>query len=195
MIVEPVILTGNHVSLEPMQQDHLSALCEVGLDEELWRWTVNACRKPDDMERYMAAAFDDQKHGTALPFVTIDKTSGKVVGSTRFGNIDAKNRKAEIGWTWIGPKWQRTYINTEAKLLMLAHAFEVWKCIRVELKTDALNERSRNAILRIGAREEGIFRNHMITDAGRFRDTVYFSIIDIEWEQVRDKLIDRLRSS
>ena len=112
-----------------------------------------------------------------------------VIGSTRFGGIDTKNRRAEIGWTWINPKWQRTAINTEAKLLMLKHAFEVWKCIRVELKTDVLNEKSRNAILRIGAKEEGIFRQHLITDSGRFRDTVYFSIIDTEWEAMKANLL------
>jgi RimJ/RimL family protein N-acetyltransferase len=114
------------------------------------------------------------------------------VGSTRFGNIDPVNRRAEIGWTWINPAWQRTAINTEAKLLMLTHAFEVWKCIRVELKTDANNEQSRKAIARIGAREEGTLRNHMITETGRFRDSVYFSIIDSEWESIKTKLASKL---
>lgn len=141
------------------------------------------------MQKYIEAALDEQKRGISLPFVTIEKSSDKVVGSTRFGNIDRQNRRIEIGWTWINPNWQRTIINTEAKLMMLEQAFEIWKCIRVELKTDALNLKSRNAILRIGATEEGILRQHLITDSGRFRDSVYFSIIDSEWEQVKENLI------
>ncbi len=128
-----------------------------------------------------------------MPFATRELGSNKIVGSTRFGNIDAGNRKAEIGWTWINPQWQRTFVNTEAKLLMLTHAFEVWNCIRVELKTDALNEKSRNAILRIGAKEEGVLRNHMITDGGRYRDSVFFSIIEGEWESVKMNLISKLQ--
>jgi RimJ/RimL family protein N-acetyltransferase len=149
----------------------------------------------DDMQSYIETALDEQKRGVSLPFVTIDKSSNTIVGSTRFGNIDRRNRRVEIGWTWINPKWQRTAINTEAKFLMLARAFEIWKCIRVELKTDALNEKSRKAIARIGAKEEGILRNHMITDSGRFRDTVYFSIIDTEWEKVKENLLSRLKNA
>jgi RimJ/RimL family protein N-acetyltransferase len=138
-------------------------------------------------------ALDDQTKGICLPFITRDKTSGRVIGSTRFGNIDKPNRKTEIGWTWIAPEWQRTFVNTEAKFLMLSHAFEVWNCIRVEFKTDALNEKSRNAIARIGAKEEGVFRNHMITESGRFRDSVYFSIIESEWESVKKGLFEMLK--
>lgn len=144
------------------------------------------------MKSYVETALKEQKQGISLPFATIEKSSEKVVGSTRFGNIDVKNRRVEIGWTWIGKDWQRTAVNTEAKFLMLRHAFESWKCIRVELKTDALNEKSRNAILRIGAKEEGIFRQHIITDSGRFRDTVYYSILDTEWENVKSNLKARL---
>jgi RimJ/RimL family protein N-acetyltransferase len=110
------------------------------------------------------------------------------MGSTRFGNIDAPNHRVEIGWTWIGKPWQRTPVNTEAKFLMLQHAFEVWQCIRVEFKTDALNTRSRAAIARLGAKEEGIFRHHMITESGRLRDSVYFSIINDEWPEVKTLL-------
>jgi RimJ/RimL family protein N-acetyltransferase len=192
MIVEPIILEGKSVRLEPMSVEHISALCTVGLEEQLWRWTPYRVATPDDMRRYVEAALADRHRGAALPFVTVEVGSGGVVGSTRFGNIDTVNRRAEIGWTWIAPNWQRTAVNTEAKLLMLTHAFETWKCIRVELKTDALNERSRNAIRRIGAAEEGIFRNHMITGSGRFRDSVYFSIIDSEWSSVKCKLTARL---
>src|SRR4030095_9518856 len=118
---------------------------------------------PEEMRAYVEAALGEQARGVSLPFVTIEKSSGRVVGSTRFGNIDRENRHVEIGWTWIGREWQRTAVNTEAKYLMLRHAFESLECLRVELKTDSLNERSRNAILRLGAKEEGIFRNHMVT--------------------------------
>lgn len=146
------------------------------------------------MLRYVETALEDQRNGSSLPFVTKHIESGKIVGSTRFGNIDARNRKVEIGWTWIDPRWQRTVVNTEAKLLMLTHAFETWNCVRVELKTDALNEKSRKAFLRIGAKEEGILRKHMITDSGRFRDSVFFSIIDEEWEAVKISLAEKIRS-
>jgi RimJ/RimL family protein N-acetyltransferase len=192
MKVEPVVLEGEFVRLEPMRVDHLPALTKVGLEPSLWKWTIADIKTDADMERYVRAALADQMLGTALPFVTVNKKSGKIVGSTRFGNIDTVNRRAEIGWTWINPEWQRTAINTEAKLLMLTHAFEEWKCIRVELKTDANNEKSRNAITRIGATEEGILRNHMITESGRFRDSVYFSIIESEWESVKAKLASKL---
>ena len=171
-----------------MRVDHLPALIEVGMDESLWKWTNNIVKSESDLERYVRDALAMQMQGTAVPFVTIDRESGKVVGSTRFGNIDTANRKVEIGWTWINPKWQRTVINTNAKLLMLTHAIEVWDCIRVELKTDSNNEKSRNAMRRIGCTEEGTMRNHMITESGRFRHSVYFSIIASEWESVKADL-------
>jgi len=192
MKVEPVVLEGEFVRLEPMRVDHLPALIKVGLDRSLWKWTIADIKTDADMERYVRSALADQMLGTALPFVTVNTKSGKIVGSTRFGNIDTVNRRAEIGWTWINPEWQRTAINSEAKLLMLTHAFEEWKCIRVELKTDANNEKSRKAITRIGATEEGTLRNHMITESGRFRDSVYFSIIESEWESVKAKLASKL---
>ena len=192
MKVEAVVLEGEFVRLEPMRVDHLPALTKVGLEPSLWKWTIADIKTDADMERYVRTALADQMLGTALPFVTVNKKSGKIVGSTRFGNIDTVNRRAEIGWTWINPEWQRTAINSEAKLLMLTHAFEEWKCIRVELKTDANNEKSRNAITRIGATEEGTLRNHMITESGRFRDSVYFSIIESEWESVKAKLASKL---
>jgi RimJ/RimL family protein N-acetyltransferase len=192
MLIEPVILQGEHVRLEPMRYDHLDALCGAGLDDGLWEWTVNECRTRDDMQKYLNTAMDEFSRRSSLPFVTIDRAAGTVVGSTRFGNIDAHNKKCEIGWTWINPKFQRTYINTEAKLLMLSHAFETWGCIRVELKTDALNERSRAAIERIGGVQEGIFRSHMIADSGRIRDTVYYSILPVEWPAIKARLSRRL---
>ncbi len=194
MKIEAVTLEGKSVRLAPLKLEHLSELYETASDESLWLLTANVIKSRDDLRRYVETALDEQTRKVSLPFVTVEKSTNKITGSTRFGNIDVRNRKTEIGWTWINPKWQRTAINTEAKLLMLTHAFEFWKCVRVELKTDALNEKSRKAIARIGAKEEGIFRKHLITDAGRFRDTVYFSIIDSEWQTVKANLTDKLRS-
>jgi len=192
MKVEPVVLEGEKVRLEPLGLEHTADLCEAGLHEELWRLIPSSLKTPEDMKNYIQTALDEQARGISLPFATVEKTSGKAIGSTRFGNIDAANKRAEIGWTWIAPEWQRTYVNTEAKYLMLEHAFETWQCNRVELKTDALNERSRNAILRIGAKFEGIFRQHMITESGRLRDSAYFSIINTEWPEVKAKLKEKL---
>ncbi|MBP6004873.1 MAG: GNAT family N-acetyltransferase [Pyrinomonadaceae bacterium] len=194
MNIEPITLVGNSVRLEPMRVDHIPALSDVGLEPSIWQWTANIVKTRADIENYVVSALSDRDRGAALPFVTVLAESGTIVGSTRFSNIDAAHRKAEIGWTWIGPKWQRTAVNTEAKLLMLTHAFDVWKCIRVEFKTDANNVTSRNAIRRLGATEEGALRQHMITDSGRFRDSVYFSIIDSEWETVRKELVWKLEN-
>jgi RimJ/RimL family protein N-acetyltransferase len=190
MKIEPVVLESELVRLEPLESEHLEALCEVGLVEEIWLWSPQKIKNVEDMRDYVETALAERERGVSLPFVTIDKTQDKVVGSTRFGNIDVKNLRAEIGWTWINPAWQRTFVNSQAKLLMLTHAFETWKCIRVELKTDALNEKSRSAILRLGAKEEGIFRRHVITDTGRLRDSVFFSILDSEWRSVKERLIN-----
>lgn len=188
MIVSPVVLEGNSVRLEPMELRHVEALCEVGLDDSLWKLTTTLLRSSSDMRRYVETALDEQRAGKSLPFVTIQKSGGKVVGSTRFGNIEPNHRRVEIGWTWVAQPWQRTAINTEAKLLMLQHAFEVWDCLRVELKTDRLNEWSRRAIERIGAKEEGVLRSHMVAHDGRIRDTVYYSILSSEWPDVRRQL-------
>src|SRR6266496_3772114 len=184
----PVVLDGLRVRLEPMTMDHLDALAEAGRFEELWRWTQANASTPDAMRDYMQAALDEQRSGSCMPFVTIDKPSDTVVGSTRFGNIDVRNRRVEIGWTWVTPRFQRTYVNSEAKYLMLSRAFDVWGCVRVELKTDLLNARSRAAILRLGGVEEGVLRRHQLTQGGRFRDTVYYSILDNEWPGVRERL-------
>jgi RimJ/RimL family protein N-acetyltransferase len=192
MIVEPVTLEGRHVRLELLTIDRVEALCAVGLDPDLWTWIPFQVATPQEMRQYVESALADQAAGRSLPFVTIDRATGTIVGSSRFMNIEVPHRRVEIGSTWVGRAWQRSFVNTEAKLLMLAHAFERWGCIRVELKTDRLNERSRNAIKRIGAVEEGIFRQHMITASGRLRDTVYFSILDTEWSQVRARLAARL---
>lgn len=188
MTVEPVTLTGSHIRLEPLSIDHHGELCEIGLDPELWRWTIGEVLTPEDMRAYMLTALQWQKEGTALPFVTIESGSRRVVGSTRFMNIDRPHRRVEIGSTWIGKPWQRTAVNTEAKYLMLRHAFETLGCIRVELKTDSLNQQSRNAMLRMGAKEEGIFRNHMLCYGGRIRHSAWYSVIDSEWPEVKSRL-------
>ena len=192
MKLHPIVLEGRHVRLEPLTLGHHAALCEVALDPELWRWSVTDVGTPDDLRRYMEAALRDQEEGRALPFATIEHSTGRAVGSTRFGNADQAHRRVEIGWTWIGRPWQRTAINTEAKYLMLRHAFEKLGCIRVELKTNALNQRSRAAILRLGAKEEGTLRKHMISERGALRDTVCYSILDDEWPQVKARLEEML---
>lgn len=188
MQIQPITLEGTHVRLEPLSLDHHDALCRVGLDDEIWRWAPTAVHTPEEMRGYVEAALQAQTGGTALPFAIVRRASASVVGSTRYGNIDRLHRRVEIGWTWIGRPWQRTAVNTECKYLLLRHAFETLGCIRVEFKTDALNERSRRALLRIGAKEEGIFRNHMVVSTGRIRDSVYYSIVEGEWPQVKDSL-------
>jgi N-acetyltransferase len=195
MIVEPVTLRGSIVRLDVMTAGHIDALSRVGLEPEIWRWTQASIDTPDDMRAYALQALDELHRGVSLPFVIITQGSGEVVGSTRYGNIDPPNRRLEIGWTWITPAYQRTAVNTEAKLLLLTHAFERLGAHRVELKTDALNEKSRKAILRLGAVEEGIFRKHIVTASGRVRDTVYYSIIDTEWPAVKARLESRLASA
>ncbi|SRR5216684_162207 len=194
MVVSPITLEGAQVRLEPLAKAHLEGLALVGLDEELWRWIPTAVRTREEMAAYIEAALSEQKHGASLPFAIVEKAAGRAIGSTRYGNIDRTHHRVEIGWTWVAREWQRTAVNTEAKYLLLKHAFETLGCMSVELKTDSLNERSHAAILRIGAREEGIFRNHIITASGRIRHTVYFSIIDSEWPAVKAGLEASLAS-
>jgi RimJ/RimL family protein N-acetyltransferase len=190
--VDPVTLTGSVIRLEPLGLEHLDSLAEVGLDPALWRWIGFPVRTKDDLRRYIEDALRDREAGRAMPFATIHRASGRPIGSTRFGNIDLFNRRVEIGWTWVAPAWQRTAANTEAKLLMLEHAFGHLGCNRVEFKTDSLNTQSRQALLGIGATEEGTLRNHMVTESGRLRHSVYFSVIASEWPMVRSRLEERL---
>jgi len=188
MDLTPRVLEGPNVRLEPLTPGSLDGLCEAGLDPELWKLTVSRIRTRADMQRYLEEALADQQAGSALPFATVWRATGRVIGSTRFGNASPPNRRVEIGWTWLARPWQRTGANTEAKYLMLRHAFEQWGCIRVELKTSALNARSRAAILRIGAKEEGILRHHMINEDGSLRDSVFFSLLAGEWPEARRRL-------
>ncbi|MFN2387775.1 MAG: GNAT family N-acetyltransferase [Thermoanaerobaculia bacterium] len=192
MRVIRVTLEGRLVRLEPLSFSHVPGLWEAGSDPAIWRLGLEPVESAEEMREYVARALQMQEQGTALPFATVLRADGRLVGSTRFGNIDRENRHVEIGWTWIAPRWQRTAVNTEAKLLMLGHAFEEWRCLRVELKTDVLNERSRSAILRLGAREEGIFRKHAVARSGRVRDSIFYSIIDEEWPSVREGLERKL---
>jgi RimJ/RimL family protein N-acetyltransferase len=194
-IVTPLTLEGSVVRLEPLRPEHAAVLFAAAKDarDDIFRWFPYAMSTPEDFERAVEKALDEQKRGESVPFATVERPSGRVIGSTRYMNIDRANLRVEIGSTWIAPAWQRTAVNTEAKYLMLKHAFEEWRCARVELKTDALNQRSRNAILRLGAKEEGTLRRHVVTWTGRMRDSVYFSILDSEWPEVKAVLESKLR--
>lgn len=187
-----VTLHGSIVRLEPMQPRHAAALAEVGAAPELWEFTMTRIAGPHDAQSYVAAALAPVTHGTVLPFVTVFQAENRIIGSTRFANYDRPALRIEIGWTWIAPPWQRTGANVEAKLLMLTHAFEQLGCNRVEFKTDVLNEKSRRALVGIGAREEGILREHCVLWHGRVRDTVYYSIVAREWPEVKQRLEARL---
>lgn len=192
--VRPVVLEGERVRLEPLSLDHVDRLWEAGQDEEIWRWVSVYPRTRDDVRQFVEVALAAQDAGTELPFATIDRASGDAVGSTRYLAISRRDRRLEIGWTWLTPAAQRTRINTEAKYLQLSHCFEELGCVRVEWKTDARNEKSRAAIARLGATQEGIFRKHMLTQGGFYRDSVYFSMIDDEWPEAKRKLESMLRS-
>jgi N-acetyltransferase len=195
-IVVPITLEGSVVGLEPIRRDHVELFWEAAREalDDIFQWIPYRMKTREDFQLLVEKALAEQHRGESVVFATVERSSGQVIGSTRFMNIDRANRRVEIGSTWIAPAWQRTAVNTEAKYLMLRHAFEVWKCIRAELKTDALNQKSRNAILRIGAKEEGTLRRHVITWTGRVRDSVCFSILDSEWPEVKAKLEARLGS-
>lgn len=195
-ITLPLTLEGSVIRLEPVRRQHADLFWDVAKNdlEDIFRWIPYAMKTREDFERLIDKAFAEQERGESVVFATVERSSGQTIGSTRFMNIDRVNKRVEIGSTWIAPAWQRTAVNTGAKYLMLRHAFEVWGCIRVELKTDALNQKSRNAILRIGAKEEGTLRRHLVTWTGRVRDTVYFSILDNEWVDVRKRLEARMSS-
>lgn len=190
----PLTLEGSVVRLEPIRREHAQLFWDVAKNslDDIFRWIPYAMKTREDFEKLVDKAFAEQERGESVVFVTVERSSGRTVGSTRFMNIDRVNKRVEIGSTWIAPAWQRTAVNTEAKYLMLRHAFEVSGCIRVELKTDALNQKSRNAILRVGAKEEGTLRRHLVTSTGRVRDTVYYSILDNEWPEAKARLESKL---
>lgn len=188
MLIQPVTLEGNFVRLAPLAEGHVEELAAVGLEPSIWKWTVDFIATKADLAAYIRGALADQAAGVSLPFAVIHKESGKAIGSSRYLAIAAAHRRLEIGATWYGVAYQRTAVNTEAKYLLLTHAFERLGCHRVELKTDALNERSRRAIERIGAVHEGIFRKHMLCYGGRHRDSAWYSFVDSEWPGAKARL-------
>jgi len=189
MEVKPVVLTGRHVRLEPMTEAHTSDLAEIGVGQTFWHFMLYGnINTVDDMRNWVRDILSRAEKGTDLPFVAIHLASGRVAGATRYLNIMPKDRGLEIGGTWYGPEFQRTPVNTECKYLLVRHAFETLGCIRVQLKTDLRNERSQKAIERIGAVKEGVLRNHMILPDGRFRHSVFYSILDMEWPEVKKRL-------
>ncbi|MEA2611791.1 MAG: N-acetyltransferase [Chloroflexota bacterium] len=187
--VEPVVLEGSRVRLEPLRADHLPDLELVAFDLATWRWTIMGPQDPAGLRRWLETALTNQEAGSERPFATIDRASGRAIGSSRFMSIVPEHRRLEIGWTWVGAAFQRTGANREAKLLQLTHAFETLGANRVEFKTHHRNERSRNALVGIGATFEGVFRSHSIMPDGSIRDSAYFSIIAEEWPAVKGALV------
>ena len=194
--VEPVTLEGRHVRLEPMTRERAdaiaTALAAAAVDGNMWESKVTTIARPEGTRAYVDQALVELDAGVSMPFSTVDRASGKVVGSTRYMNIEAPHRRLEIGTTWIGKSFQRTAINTEAKYLMLKHAFETLRCIAVDLRTHEKNLQSRAAIERLGAKLDGILRNHRILPDGSLRNTATYSIIDTEWPAVKAWLEARL---
>jgi len=194
--IEPVTLKGEHATLEPLEAKHEAALRGAAADGELWRLWYTSVAPPDRIGEYIARALDMRERLGAMPFAVRQNATGEVVGCTRYFNVDATNRRLEIGHTWYSKRVQRTAINTECKLLLLTHAFDVLRCIAVEFRTHWFNHASRVAIERLGAKQDGVLRNHQLLADGSKRDTVVFSIIDGEWPAVRQHLkfqLDRPR--
>src|SRR5437868_10416006 len=186
--IEPVTLNGDHATLEPLARGHADALKHAAADGELWKLWYTSIAPPESMTEYIEAALDMRERQGAMPYVVRDNASDEIVGCTRYFNVDAANRRVEIGHTWYAKRAQRTAINTECKLLLLTHAFETLQCIAVEFRTHWFNHRSREAILRLGAKQDGVLRNHQALPDGSKRDTVVFSIIDGEWPAVKRNL-------
>lgn len=194
MEICPVTLTGLVVLLEPLDEAHVPDLAAVGLDPDIWRYMLYG--DVDDAEKMLGFVRDllaRQRRGTDLPFAVVVRSTGRAIGCTRYLDIRPHDRGLEIGGTWYGPAHQRTTVNTECKYLLLRHAFEDLGCIRVQFKTDLRNKRSQRAIERLGAIQEGILRNHMVTPDGSIRHSVYYSIIDSEWPTVKARLEGLLR--
>lgn len=190
--LEPPILTGERVELRPLDLSDRQALLDAAADGQMWNLKVTVVPGPETIDAYIDTALQGCATGTVMPFAIVDRASGRVIGSTRFWKIDRKNRKLEIGHTWLSESAQRTRANTEAKWLLLGYAFDVLQCVRVQFTTDELNEKSRAAILRLGAKQEGIVRHERIMPDGRKRNSVRFSIIDDEWPEVRARLLVKL---
>lgn len=187
-----ISLQGNRISLRPLQYNDADALVHAAADGELWNLTVTVVPSSSTVDDYLKKALDGRDAGTVRPFVIVLKETGEVIGSTRLWKIDRLNRKLEIGSSWISARWQKTFVNTESKYLLLRHAFEELDCVRVQFTTDENNQASRKAILRLGAQQEGIVRHERIMPDGRKRNSVRFSIIDEEWPTVRQRLERKL---
>jgi RimJ/RimL family protein N-acetyltransferase len=193
MKVEPVVLNGKFVRLEPLSQEHVPGLSAAGMDPSIWRYMLyGELTSVQKMGDWVTDLLSRKAAGTDQPFVVVHLASGKLAGATRYMDIRAAHRSLEIGGTWYGTEFQRTAVNTEAKYLLLRHAFESLGCIRVQFKADSRNERSLRAIERIGAQREGLLRNHMILSDGTYRHSVYFSILDDEWPVVKARLEEKL---
>ncbi|HEY7415433.1 MAG TPA: GNAT family protein [Ktedonobacteraceae bacterium] len=189
MHVEPVVLSGSVVRLEPMQPQHAAALIEVGQDDSNWMYmTANPTGSLESMQAWISVTLTEMEHGRELPFVIVQQSTERIVGSTRYMDIRAKDHGLEIGATWLTPEVRRTTMNTECKYLLLCHAFETLKAIRVQLKTDSRNIRSQEAIERLGAMKEGVLRNHIIMPDGQYRHSVYYSVLGQEWPAVKARL-------
>lgn len=184
-------LENKRVLLQPLEMEHLEDLLPIALQPVLWKLTPTPVNTQQDLEKYIQTALDERTAGVSIPFVIIDKQTHRVAGSTRFAALTLPHKRTEIGWTWIDPSLHGTGLNKAMKFAMLQHAFETLHLNRVELKTDELNTQSRNAMLSIGCKQEGIFRNHMITSSGRVRNTVYFSIIKEEWPEVKERIFGK----
>jgi len=191
--IKPITLKGQHVQLEPLTLEHVPALQLAVADGELWRLWYTTVPPQDGMQAYVEKALALREAGSAMPWA-VRAANGDIVGSTRFGNVDADNHRVEIGWTWYAKRVQRTGLNTEAKLLLLTHAFETLGCAAVEFRTSWFNHASRNAIARLGAKQDGVLRNHMRMADGSHRDTVMFSIITNEWPMVKRHLCFKLEA-
>jgi RimJ/RimL family protein N-acetyltransferase len=196
MEVQPIILAGNLVRLEPLSESHVPDLTISGQDENIWQYMLySTIRTEQQMRSWVLDLLAQQAKGTDLPFAVIHLESGRVIGATRYLNIRPQDRALEIGGTWYSVEFQRTAVNTECKYLLLKHAFEGLKCIRVQFKTDLRNERSQRALERIGAVKEGILRSHMITPDGYIRDSVFYSILASEWPVVKARLEEKLQTN
>lgn len=188
LLQHEIILENRRVRLEPLALHHYEALKAIAFTESLWLFTSSRILTQAEFDGYMTAAIADREKGSSYPFVVIDKQNNQVVGSTRYGNITPEHRRLEIGWTWYTPTVQGTGLNQACKFELLQFAFEKLDCIRVELKTSLLNERSRRAIAGIGAQQEGILRSHIINPDGTVRDTVMFSILQAEWAGIKGSI-------
>jgi N-acetyltransferase len=188
MKIEPVVLEGKHIRLEPLAIDHAPGLLAAAAYPEIWRWMPFTIESEEQIQRFLSVALKMAEAKTALPFAIISKAADHPIGSTGYWYIESRHRRLEIGASWVTPKWQRSAVNTEAKYLMLRQAFEEMGCIRVEFKVDSLNEKSCVALKRIGATEEGMLRNHMIQPDGRKRHSICFSVIEEEWPEVKARL-------